>query len=188
VAINCPEHKYSQLKEVPVYGFYKHSTVEPKLTFDTQVKTELLHYRTSNTKAPINRFWVISKYVKGGFPKYQPVCTGISTGEDRNNLQFYLQEDTKVFLCNPSYKEWTDKQNRVPTTFTETLVEEEVLQFHPFCRFLHHRLCNYQIQEIFWDHLEYTAHFKNPRYPIHPHKGNRIIKEVRPNCQQSAKI
>jgi hypothetical protein len=83
VAINCTEQRYYHLDEVEVYGEHKFISVDPQLTFGNQVPTELPHYNTYDTKPRINRFRVIFKYVKGGFPEDRLVQMGISTGEAR---------------------------------------------------------------------------------------------------------
>jgi hypothetical protein len=81
IAINCA--KRARLEEVRRSdGGWKFITVDAPLTFGNQIPTELPYSRTYDTKAMINRIRVISKYVKGGFPKDQLVRTGVSAGED----------------------------------------------------------------------------------------------------------
>jgi hypothetical protein len=79
--------KQTILKEVRLNGEWRKNMVVWQLTFDNQVPTELPNSRTYDTKAPVNCFQIISKYVKGGFPKDQLVRTSISTGEDINNIR-----------------------------------------------------------------------------------------------------
>jgi hypothetical protein len=138
VGINSPKSKYSKLQQVLVNGNYKHVVVEPSLTWNAVAPTEIQDSRTYDTKAPIYRFRTVSKYVKGGFPKDRLVRTNTSTEKDRFHFNFYLQEDPRVFLSTPTYKEWTNKQDRVPTTYTKTFLAQREIRFHPFCSYRLH--------------------------------------------------
>jgi hypothetical protein len=182
VAINSPKSKYAQLQVALVDGNYKHIVVEPSLTWYTQVPTEIKDYRSYDTETPINQFRIVSKYVKGGFPKDRLVRTNISTEKDRYHLNFYLKEDPRVFLSTPTYKEWTDKQNRVPTTFDEKFVVQREIRFHPFCRYIINQYHSYHTEGIFWDNLNNPNptgfEYQFPHIPIHPHNCEFTIEEA----------
>jgi hypothetical protein len=82
VAIDSPTSKYAQLQQVLLNGNYKHIVVEPSLTWYKRAPTEIKDYRSYDTETPINRFRIVSKYVKGSFPKDRLVRTNISTEKD----------------------------------------------------------------------------------------------------------
>jgi hypothetical protein len=89
-----------------------------------EVPEQFLWLSAYNSTAPINKFWVLSKYVKGGFLQDQlvPIYTkGVGIEEDRYLLILYDEEVPRVFLSKPMVKEWINKQNQVTTTFTELL-------------------------------------------------------------------
>jgi hypothetical protein len=182
VAIDSPRCKYAHREYISVNGKFKPILVEPSLTWDKAVPKEIQEYRTYDTEEPINRFRIVSKYLKGGFPKDRLVRTNTSTEKDRFNLNFYLQEDPRVFLSTPTYKEWTDKQDRVPTTYTETFVVQRTIRFHPFRSYRRHEYYGYYTEGIFWDQLENPNptdfEYQFPQIPIHPHSCEFTIEEA----------
>jgi hypothetical protein len=77
-----------------------------------------------DNEKPINQFRVLSKYVKGGYPRDRVLQENLDTEEDTYSLQFYIKEDPRVFLITPTYEEWIDKQNQVPSTYTQIFVKQ----------------------------------------------------------------
>jgi hypothetical protein len=80
-----------------------------------------------NSLAPINRFQVLSKTVKGGFSRDWVLQENLDTEEDTYSLQFYNEEDPRFFLCTPTYKEWINKQNQIPSTLLKSLSNKNEL-------------------------------------------------------------
>jgi hypothetical protein len=69
-----------------------------------------------NRKAPINWFRIVSKYVKGGFPRDRVLQENLDTEEDAYSLRSYNREEPRVCWSTPTYKQWINKQNQVPST------------------------------------------------------------------------
>jgi hypothetical protein len=105
------------------------------------------------------------------------VRTSISTGEDRYTLKFYFEEDPRIFLCPPTYKEWIDKQNQVPAAFTEKFVMQKIVIFKQQ-RTRVKSYYDYVNQGFFCEQIEHLARFEYPQYSIHLDKSERIIKEA----------
>jgi hypothetical protein len=124
--------------------------------------------KEDDSEAPINWFQVLSKNVKGWFPWDTVLRENLDTEEDTYSLQLYIKEDPRVFLSTPTYKEWIDKQNQIPSTYTQLFVEKKIFIFKSPRQTRLHNYHNHKNQGIFWDHIENNAQFANTHYPTHP--------------------
>jgi hypothetical protein len=73
-----------------VKSFSKHFTKQ-------ETPRQLLWRSEHDSAAPVNRFRVVSKYVKGGLPKDRLVQSNIGIEEDRYSQRLYVEEDPRVF-------------------------------------------------------------------------------------------
>jgi hypothetical protein len=53
----------------------------------------------------------------------------LETEEGTYLLQFYTKEAPRVFLSTPTYKEWINKQNQIPSTYTQIFVAQKLIVF-----------------------------------------------------------